>query len=237
MYNSNIYNKEIELLNGNVDILLEDIYDSIDNDQFILNEAISFMDEYKWLKPLHESVSDISDLEKDLTKLNDDSKEKETLLKKCINKLKSLYNWWYKEEPDKKFKTLRIVLKISFKLLGIILILTAPGKKLIAKHIIPYTGSNKILKKLITSKKIAYSLTSSFYMNIINTFNKIEKQNIENVNMKDIDKIIKEIDSQIDLLYNKLETCSDEDKDLLLKQKKELENVLAKLIKIKDGDK
>lgn len=234
MYNNEIYNKERELLLGNIDILLEDINDILDGHAAVLTESIGYISEYKWLSPLYESAMDISDLEKEYKNINDANKN--SFFKKCITKLKKLIDWWYKEEPDKQFKTLRTVLKASLKIFGLIIMIYAPGTKFVSSRIIGYKGANKILKYFLSSKSIAHGIMTSFYANILKTINNISNKKYESINSKDIDNNIKQFDAEIDSLNDKIEKADSEYvKDIYREQKKELENILAKLIKLKGG--
>ena len=229
-----------------LDMLLEmlsiqmDITDYIPNS---LTENISIINNFSEYMPLIEAADQIASAQKDLSELskNGDSKQKENLLKRCVAKFKALIDWWYKIEPDKKFKTLHTVLKILVKILFIVAdiyvadIVTSKvlGTKAVSK--LP-DKTFKIGKRNVSIKKNVIKFVTGYGLGKVSDFAKTittEKMRF-NVNKKDLDKNISELDKNIDKLNNMISEVNDpETKNALMNAKMELQDTLGKLMRLK----
>lgn len=239
------------------------------NDTYIIDflcECISDEDTFSVLEecavyPLLESTEyreatdftkEYNELKKELKSIGSDDYDKQTgVINKITSYVKRLYNWWFKAEPDKKFKTLRLVIKILLFITMLVITyrFTRYGTKLIANHLLPtphigaaarkigYKGVKKIPKKLFSAEAILRTVVSlafdSIQRIVIDIYYKCE----DKVNLKDIDANIEAYDHALDKLNNLMCEYKDEidEKRMtsLKKQKSSIEDTLAKLIKIK----
>lgn len=231
---------------NNDDIIIESIYNKLCGKETTLLESIS--DQYtENYKILIESVDVITTAEKEIKdaekdKDNDKEETKIGVINKCVKAIKNVWDWWYKVDPNKKFKTLHLILKILIKALEIYILVVSPGKAVIAKNIearLPnnfgYKGNSKILTAIASKSAIAVTLTRTIYSQILSFLSKINSYNEFKANIKDIDKSIKEYDEAIDKINDLLEKAGDPQiKMNLEKTKSDLEKSLAMLIKIKE---
>ena len=143
------------LYNGeDIDNTIIECIDSIlDGKEYPLTESIEFCPRLFEYSVLIESAEEISNIKKNINdiKLEKDPEKINNIFTKMINSMRNVFNWWYKIDPDKKYKTLHTVLKILVSVLGIILVILSPGKSIIAKKIatklpIGYEGINGVLK-------------------------------------------------------------------------------------------
>jgi hypothetical protein len=98
------------------DCLLEAIYEYIDSDimnSVLLEFADATTNKYK---PLLETIDEVKKNIDDIHKEPDEEK-KNGIIQKTINSFKSLISWFFKEDPNKKFKTLHIVIKLGIKII------------------------------------------------------------------------------------------------------------------------
>lgn len=221
--------------------LLDQYYcDAIDT--ISLNESVSFIDpcEYNDYKILIESVIETKDIERESKKDKSES-EHIKFIEKCNNRLKDLFNWWYKVEPDKKFQSLRIVIKTIMKILNVVLGVSFPYKGKVVNKLEPhvakyvgYKGNNALLKKLLSSKAITTHIVLIIVSQIASIITKIDEKIYVNVNKVDIDKNIDQYDKSIDDLNDRISKETDEDiLKTLIKTKKSMESALAELIRIR----
>lgn len=234
---------------GFEDAMVTALYESIDNPKYlnILTESIDINNdiilEYK---PLIESVEKYHNLKNEKPKSTDSPTKIFKFFSKCKQTAKNVFNWWYKEEPDKKLKNLKIVLKILISITLLVLAIKLPGSGAIADKVmftktgniartIGYKGSSKILSQLFNARSLVLITIKTIYLSIIEALNLISSDIYTKVNMKDIDSNIKAYDESIDKLNDKIDNEKDpKTKDFLIKHKKDLENVLAKLEQIKN---
>jgi len=225
--------------------IIECIYNNLINkEKYPLTEASGLMDLTKY-QVLIESVDEINDVEDEIskTKSEDDPEKKEMLLKRVVINLKKVWDWWYKVDPDKKFKTLHLILRIVFKVVGLILIIYAPGKGAIAKNVsarmpanLGYKGTKKVLKKIASKEAISMEIARTIYSQIIMVLKSLNNKAKFKANIKDIDKAIAEYDATIDKLNELIEQTGDPQiKMSLEKSKKDAETALATLIKMKEN--
>lgn len=242
-----ILNENIHLndYNKSLDTLLEMLSIKMDINDYppvSLTENIFITNNFSEYIPLIEAVDQISSFQKDLSKLSkSNDSEKDTIFRKCISSFKSLIDWWYKIEPNKKFKTLHTILKLLVKVLLIIaniyISVKVSNKVLNTKAIsnipdkILSIGKRKIsLKKNVVKFLTGYGLDRIYEFTESLTTKKIELS----VNIKDIDKNIDELDKDIDKLNDMIAKIDDGDiKNALIQTRNEFENSLSKLMKLK----
>lgn len=224
--------------------IIECIYNNlIRKENYPLTEASNLIDMSNY-QILIESVDDINKVEDDIskTKSEDDPEKKENLLKRVVTSLTKVWNWWYKVDPDKKFKTLHLVLRIVIKVVALILIIYAPGNSAIAKNIagrlpvqIGYKGTKKVLQKIASREAISIRITKTIYSQLVLIIKSLNDKAEFKANVKDIDKAIAEYDATIDKLNDLIEQTGDPQiKMSLEKSKKDVEKALATLIKMKE---
>ena len=244
LLNESIYSNNKD---KSLDILLEMLSVKLDIDEYIpepLTENVSISYIFNKYRPLIEAVDEITEVKNDLSKLkSSDSEEKEGILKKCVKSFKRVIDWWYKIEPNKKFKMLHIILKILVSIVSFVAELYISSK--ITNKVLNTKVVNNMPDKIInigkrerSIKKTIISLVLNLGMGrIIDFITSITSDKIKiAVNKKDLDKNIKEIDSSIDKINEKLSKEYDEETRIsLIKTKKELSDTLSKLIKLKDN--
>lgn len=231
----------------------------------ILNESIGYNPNLKEYSILLESAKEIKDCEKSIKDLKIESDDKkESVVKKLIDSLKKLSDWYFKADPDKKFKTFHIILRLIVNILLVILPIIYPygnivkvvsntkfGKMIpnihLPRKLKPDSFLHKVLSKfIITAIKdnrvvivregIVLTLIRTLLLTISQSLRKIIS-NIEiKSNIKDIDKNIKALDNAIDE-YNRMIESSNSDVVIndLKEQRRALEDTLAKLIRIKES--
>lgn len=234
-------------LNKSIDVdslILEYIEHSLVSGDSIhpLTEAIGLCPEILSYSVLIESVDEINNTKKEIEKAENEKDPEKKI--KCIDKLtqalKNLFNWWYKIEPNKKYKTLRLVIKIIIEVIGFIILIYHPGKSLLTKGIaarlpIGYEGGSKILQTLIGKKVIAATITRTILNQIYKVLRKLNDKAELAANIEDLDKVIEEYDKAIDEINEMLENTGDPQiKMSLEKSKKELEQTLKYLIKLRE---
>ena len=197
------------------DTLFEMLSVKLDIDEYIpesLSENVSMSHIFNRYIPLIEAVDEITEAKNNLSKLkSSDSEEKEGILKKCMKSFKRLIDWWYKIEPNKKFKMLHIILKILVSIVSFVAELYISSK--ITNKVLNTKVVNNMPDKIInigkrerSIKKTIISLVLNLGMGrIIDFITSITSDKIKiAVNKKDLDKNIKEIDSSIDKINEKL---------------------------------
>lgn len=231
--------------------LLNYIYESIDNANLnlfpLLESCGDLVSKYSVLIEAVDELHTIETEANELAKSESDTDEKKMgIIKKAITSIKNLFNWWYKEEPDKKFNTLRIILKISLQILNIIVVIWAPGRAAITKTLtrskageavgkIAYKGSKKIPKKLFSQSAILTTIVRVGYGQALKFINSIDNAAYEKINLNSIDHNIKSYDAAIDKINDMIEKTEAEPvKNELIATRKSLESSLAALIKIKE---
>ena len=229
------------------DTLFEMLSVKLDIDEYIpesLSENVSMSHIFNRYIPLIEAVDEITEAKNNLSRLkSSDDKEKESILKKSMRSFKRLIDWWYKIEPNKKFKMLHIILKILVAIALFVAELYISSK--VTNKVLNTKVVNNMPDKIInigkrerSIKKTIISLVLNLGMGrIIDFITSITSDKIKiAVNKKDLDKNIKEIDSSIDKINEKLSKEYDEETRIsLIKTKKELSDTLSKLIKLKDN--
>lgn len=228
----------------------------------ILNESIEYNPDLSEFKPLLEAVKEIKDCNDTLNELK--TNKDENVINKLLTSLKKLYDWYFKAEPNKKYKTFHTVLKISVTVLSIVLPLIYPYSKAVTKlsatklgKMIPNIkigkniGNNSVVRSIlskivitkvtksgkiiITREGIILTVIRVMVLNVCKLFSDILHNEEIRANQKNIDENIKKLDSMIDE-YNDMIKKSDS--DVLIKnltdQRNELEKTLAKLIKIRN---
>lgn len=224
----NIFSDDIE------DIILENVYEiigtgkRIDNIN-ILTESVSMNPSISKYSLLIEAVDAVAEVEKDIEKAKTED-DKENIFKKLANSLKKLYTWYFKEDPDKKCKKLRVVLKVTFNVLLIVLPVflkeTTAAKK----------AAKLIVKTLPVKHKTAKGLVYTAISSGIGLIGTIDQKVWEKANKKDIDNTMKEYEDEISKLEGLLEKTNDPDTyEKLLKLKHSHESSLAKLARLKNG--
>lgn len=229
-----------------LDILLEMLSIKMDIDDYLpisLVENVCIANNFSEYMPLIEATDAISSIEKDLSELSksDNKENKDNILKKCVKTFKSVVDWWYKIEPNKKFKTLHTVLKLLVKILMFvadIYIADVVTKKVLDTKTISKIP-DKVLKfgnKDISIKGNIIKLLTGYGLGKISDFVKsLTVQKMEfNINKKDLDKNISELDKGIDKLNNIISKTNDSEmRNSLIKTKTELENTLSELMRLK----
>ena len=227
--------------------LIESIYNLIDSEDKLLvslTESIETDTNISKYVPLIESVDNINDLSKDAKDIKDE-KGAIKFLDKVTTSLKKLFDWWYKEDPDKKCQTLRIVLKSAMKLLSLILTLYVPSKVMAPKILnsgagkaiskVAYSGGSKLLNRFFSKKAIATTIALVGFTEIETMIKSIDHSIYVRMNSKDLDANIKEYDITIDKLNNMLDDKNNEPvKKQLEAMKASTEKSLAALMKIKN---
>ena len=210
--------------NPSIDTLLEMLslqLDMTDYGPISLLENTNILNSFNEYIPLIESVNELASAQKDFKELKKDVNN-DNIFKKCLKSLKGALNWWYKVEPDKKFKTLHVILKILVYVL--IFIGKIPDKVF---HIGKASVSTKytVLLQLIS---MGVSQIETF---ILGLSSKAEYE----INKNDLDKNISEFDAEIDKINDQLSKNNDpEIEKKLIETKSKLSDALAKLIRIKD---
>lgn len=240
---------DIDLMNStNVDdMIINKLYESIGNsDELnVLEESASFIDINKSYNVLVESISVYNDLKKESKNLDDVDKQI-GFFGKCKKTLKSAFDWWYKEDPNKKFKTLRIILKLALDIAVLIIGIKLPGSEKLADKAlmstvgnvarkISYKGSNKILRKMLNERAILLATIKTIYFSLLGVIRKIDKSIYSSINSKDIEANIQAYDKAVDRFNNLIEKTDDPtEKKVLIESKKNMEDSLAELIKLKN---
>lgn len=244
--NESVYNNNLS-----VDILLEMLSIKLDADQYIPTSlienvnVINLFDEYLPLIEAAELVNSDKDNSSDSDSNNSEgnTKKKKEFIAKYTNSVRKLIDWWYKIEPDKKFKTLHLILKIVVQLIsavasfvliskvskqvaGIDIVKSIPDKRIKFSHV-DISIKNNIIYTIVST---AISVITGFIKGLSN---KIEYA----VNKKDLDKNISEMDKSIDKINDLLGKTDDvNEKKRLQKTKSDLSECLAKLIKLRDNN-
>ena len=244
---------EYDMLTNDYDIekiIMDKLYEAINNcdNSYInvLTESIELNSNLSRYSVLIESTETVNNIKNDIKKINKDE-DKENIFQKALKPAKDLLNWWYKETPDKKFASLRLVLKLILEIVGLIIIIKTPGSRAIKAAVdnsatgnvirnIAYKGSSKILSKLFSQEKLLLTVTRTLYLAIFTFIKKMDNKIYKKYNEERIAEDIKEYDTTIDKLNTLIEQSdNDEEKEELEKQKHICENTLAALIKIRDS--
>lgn len=243
---------DIDLMNSNdIDTDIVDIlYESIDNYDMlnVLEEsAIAFTAVNNDYRVLIEAIEDTNSLRKEAAAASNDNNKQIGFLKKCKNTVRSIFDWWYKEDPDKKHKTLRLVLKLVIEITVLILEIKTPGAGMLANKAlmtkagnvarrISYKGDKKILRKLLNERAILLAAIKTIYVSILMWLKKIDNYAHDKINSADIDKNITAYDKAVDRLNDLISKTDDpKEKEILVQSKKNIEDSLAELIKIKNN--
>ena len=219
-----------------------------DNMEYDLNNLLTEAAEYDgsmyYLNEAVDELKEINSIKKEIKNSKDiDDKKISTKIKNVIN---NTLKWYYKIEPNKKFKALHTVLRILNKLINLILYLT---------NIIPayYVGANtyairKDFKNIVTGKfkkRGGFSRGSrqaggaALYMILTSTLIVLSKsiKQYSNIkfNISDYDNNVKEIQSQIDIIDKHIKK-SDNNKQInhLNKLRNEYSNMLEDLRNMKE---
>ena len=260
--NETFFSDDVETLF--LDALSSYVCDNTDSFS-VMNESINYNPDLKYYFPLLESVKELKDCEESIKELKE-NKDDEKVIDKLLISLKKVWDWYFKADPDKKFKTFHIILRICINLLIFILPIIYPygnivksishskiGMKIPNIHLPRKLKPNSILHKIIDKiiittvhKGRVVIVREGIILNAIRTiiigackaFSEIIHKAEIKSNLKDIDANIKYLDTMIDS-YNKMIEESNSDvviKDLK-QQRSVLEDTLAKLIKIKEESK
>lgn len=222
--------------------IIECINNILDGKEYPLLESIELVPILSLYEPLIEAANEVAKAKKDIENVKDekDLEKKAKLFDKMIESVKKAFNWWYKIDPDKKYKTLHTILKLLVAVIGIIFVFYAPGKAALVKNIaarlpIGYDGANKVLKFFFSKSVIATGIVRAIYGKIYKVISSLDKKCEITANIKDIDKSIEEYDKTIDMLNKMIEETGDPQiKMNLEKTKSEVEKALAHLIKLKE---
>lgn len=243
--NESVYNNE-----SSVDVLLEMLSIRLDLNEcnpLPLTESSIVVNEFSEYIPLIEAVDVISSAKEELSKLseskNDDNK-KDTILAKSLKSVKKLIDWWYKIEPDKKFKTLHTVLKVISHLLIIFIDMYISFK--ISDKVLGVKAVSSLPDKTIKiGKNVSFSIKSKVVFSIVNLglsqisdfVGQLSCKLEYLVNKKDLDKNISEIDKTIDKLNDLMDKTDDFDEKKQIKEYvNNLSKTLAKLTILRDNN-
>lgn len=214
---------EYDLINSNItdDELVDLLCEMIDNtstEKNVLLESISH-NEFKSYSVLYESINEINSIDKNLDNKN--------LISKLKNNAVKVFNWWYKEDPNKQYKTLRAVLKILFKILKIILPIILLKK---AMPTIMKTEAGKTYKEALS----ACGAIADYGISKIPVVSKIATMKITKNTTKFLSKFVNETT----ILYTFIKKCYDiisnnvniiDDKFYEIVNKKDLDKNIAEL--------
>lgn len=215
---------KIEVLSESVMLLLE-------NTEY--KEAVNYTVEYKKLKEQFKNCGD--------------EESAKGIIGKLKANLKALSRWWYKEEPDKKFKTLKLVLEMAVAVTVLICSIKMPGgskvatKALNSKVVggaikkISYKGSKKALVRAFGPVAVTRGLTRGIYLIMIDLIQTLSNSHHDKVNKVDLDNNIKACDKAIDALNSKLSNMNDDDPNRVEVERevKDVEGVLRALMNVK----
>lgn len=229
------------------DYIIDKIYESIDSEEHLsaIFEAAETMPLYNKYSVLLEAVDELNNIKIELTEI---SKEKDAnIFKRIINGLRKLFNWWYKEDPNCKFRSLKVVLKILLPIIGLIItlygmpattnklagkLLNTKAQKVISK--ISYHGKGKHLSKMFSERANAMAIIRIIYSNILTFIKKTDHKIYSKVNENDINLNIKELDKTVDKLNEMIENADDLIKPDLIKSKNAAEESLKNLMQLKE---
>lgn len=228
----------------NEDLLLECIYRYIDSEDeliYPISESVNNMDEFNMYIPLIESIDEIKEISKDINKLDSekDLEKKTGLIEKINQSIKKLFDWWFKIEPNKKYKTLRTVLKTLLSIIGIIILIKMPGSKALivnaAARLPGYTGPSKVLYGLFGRVTIATALIALCYKKVREFIKGLNDKAYQSINSKDIELNINEMDKSIDKLNDLIQiTTNAEEKSKLIDMRNDTEDALRELIRCRN---
>lgn len=245
-------NESVYINSLSIDILLEMLSIKLDADQYIptsLTENINVINLFNEYLPLIEAV-ELVNSDKDSSSDSDsnnnsegDTKKKKEFIAKCADSVRKLIDWWYKIEPDKKFKTLHLILKIVVQLVSAVVSFVLISK--VSKQVAGIDIIKSIPDKRIKFSHVDISIKNNVIYTIVSTaisaitgFVKGLSNKVEYVvNKKDLDKNISEMDKSIDKINDLLGKTDDvNEKKRLQKTKSDLSECLAKLIKLRDNN-
>lgn len=193
-------------------------------------------------------VNDFNKYKKEFNESGNDIKKKTSIVKKLTDLVKGLFNWWFKEEPDKKFKELRFVLKLSLAITALVLIFKAPGAGKLANKILPtnvgtvfrkigYKGSSNVLRVFFSAESILLNTIRILYGKIVGKIYDLGEKVHDKINMKDIDANIEAYEKASKEIEDKICDHKDELDENTLKvlrqQKNALDDTVAELVKVK----
>ena len=244
--NESVYNNSLS-----VDILLEMLSIKLDADQYIptsLTENVNVINLFNEYLPLIEAVELVnsdkdSSSDSDSNNSEGNTKKKKESIAKYANSVRKLIDWWYKIEPDKKFKTLHLILKIVVQLISAVVSFVLISK--VSKQVAGIDIIKSIPDKRIKFSHVDISIKNNVIYTIVSTaisaitgFIKGLSNKVEyTVNKKDLDKNISEMDKSIDKINDLLGKTDDvNEKKRLQKTKSDLSECLAKLIKLRDNN-
>ena len=242
---------DLDLINCNNkdDIIINMLYESIDNpdNMSVLYESALSYDANKSYHILVESIDEYHNLKKEASDASDDSEKQLKFLGKCKRVVKNAFNWWYKEDPYKKHKTLRLILKLAIEVTILVIAIKLPGSGKLADKVlmtkagnaaraISYKGTNKILRKLFNERAIVLAVIRNVYFSLLLWLRSLDNKAYKDINSKDIDKNIEMYDKSIDKLNDLIDKTDDpKEKEILKESKKNMEDSLAELMKIKNS--
>lgn len=245
---------EMTIINKDYDSIIDYLCECVtdDNNMIILQECAAYpLLETAGCEQEVKFIEEYNELKKELNNLNGDDIEGRTgVIHKISNYVKRLINWWFKVDPNKKFKNVRLVIKI---LLAITLfVITFKFSKTISKQIasnilptsagavarkISYKGTNKVLKSLFSAESILITSIRLGYNFILSKLIGTYYDCKDKVNLKDIDSNIDAYENALDkvngLLCDYKEEMDDKTEKELRKHKNSLENSIAMLTRIK----
>lgn len=209
-----------------------------------LIESINIIPEIEEYRTLIESATEIKAVQQEISsnKINKNApvEDKISAIDKILTPFKKLIDWWYKVDPEKKYKTMHIILKCAIDILILVVSNRIASKLTITKEIgkrlpIGYEGSNKLMNKLFSRESIASGMVSSVVLMIKNFLKGIDDHIEYKVNKKDLDKNIKIFNASVETLNDLIYDCEDPiTKKDLMKKKSNIEMALSKLIKMKE---
>ena len=206
----------------------------------LLNESMLYS-EYEILfettSEIIEAQHEINNLTKNI-KSEKDYTEKVALLDKLSDSFKKLVNWWYKIDPNKKFKTLHFILNLSTS----ILLLLFTFKSI--KHAGKISAKAALNINLLNGSRKAFNIKCGIIMTIIGLalngilafLSKKSEDLYEKINSKDLEKNIAEYDKAIDKINEIIEkTDSEEDIKKLNKIRRNYDQALYQLYKVRES--
>ena len=210
----------------------------------ILTEAAEYDDDNIYY--LNEAVNELKEIDSSIDKLkntkNVDDKKMSAKIKNIIN---NTLKWYYKIEPNKKFKALHTVLRILNKLINLILYLTYifPAHYIIGNiETVGYDfkdiATGKFKKKIGFSRATHQAGGAALYMILTSALIALSKsiKQYSNIkfNISDYDNNVKEIQSQINIIDKQIEKGDSKQINHLNKLKNEYNNMLRDLRNMKE---
>ena len=220
------------------ELLKEDNYDSLNGGlEMLLEEAVEY-DIYN-IEYLNEAVDGLKEINLIKNSLKKGKEIKTNQVEKIKKSIDNLLKWYFKIEPNKKFKALHVLLSALSIILDNILIVAATVGSIGGTYNGSIYGIGKALK-LDTGKTgkaaIVFALISLISITLSKIINTISINANMEFNLLDYNKNVKLIKSQINKIDNQIKKVSDDKKQVneLNKLKKQYINTISKLNSLKN---